>query len=88
MSVNNLRCSSFSSNTNAPRASIPTIVLATPDTKLNFRPDVFIPVSTPGVDHTGQLFRTDSVVALPLKQVRRSPYTSVHSILKQVIEKI
>ncbi|MCG8379565.1 MAG: formylmethanofuran dehydrogenase subunit B [Proteobacteria bacterium] len=80
--------SSFSSNTNAPRASIPTIVLATPDTKLNFRPDVFIPVSTPGVDHTGQLFRTDSVVALPLKQVRRSPYTSVHSILKQVIEKI
>lgn len=80
--------SSFSSNVNPPRASIPTIVLATPDTKLNFKPDVFIPVSTPGVDHTGQLFRTDSVVALPLKQVRQSPYASVNSILKQVIERM
>ena len=80
--------SSFSSSINPPRASIPTIVLATPDTKLNFKPDVFIPVSTPGVDHTGQLFRTDSVVALPLKKVRQSPYTSVGSVIKQVIERM
>lgn len=80
--------SSFSSNIKPPRASIPTIVLATPDTKLNFKPDVFIPVSTPGVDHTGQLFRTDSVVALPLKQLRQSAYESVNSILKQVIDRI
>lgn len=80
--------SSFSSHINSPRASIPTIVLGTPDTKLHFKPDVFIPVSTPGVDHTGQLFRTDSVVALPLKQVRQSPYESVNSILKQVIERM
>jgi formylmethanofuran dehydrogenase subunit B len=80
--------SSFNSNINSPRASIPTIVMAKPDTKLNFKPDVFIPVSTPGVDHTGQLVRTDSVVSLPLKQVRQSPYASVHSVLKQVIERI
>ena len=80
--------SSFSSDVNSPRASIPTIVLGTPDTKLNFKPDVFIPVSTPGVDHTGQLFRTDSVVSLPLKKVRQSPYESVNSILKQVIERM
>jgi len=80
--------SSFSSNIKSPRASIPTIVLATPDTKLNFKPDVFIPVSIPGIDHTGQLFRTDSVVVLPLKQVRQSPYASVNSILKKVIERM
>lgn len=80
--------SSFNSNSKAPRASIPTIVLARPETKLNFKPDVFIPVSTPGVDHTGQLFRTDSVVALPLKQIRKSPYESVSTILQQVLEKI
>ena len=78
--------SSFSSNVKPPRASIPTIVLGTPDTKLNFKPDIFIPVSTPGVDHSGQLIRTDSVVSLPLKKVRQSPYASVSSILKQVIE--
>ncbi|MEM6998496.1 MAG: formylmethanofuran dehydrogenase subunit B [Pseudomonadota bacterium] len=80
--------SSFSSDVNCPRASIPTIVLATPDIKLNFKPDVFIPISTPGVDHSGQLFRTDSVVALPLKQVRQSPYPSVSSILKQINERV
>ncbi len=79
---------SFNSIVNPPRASIPSIVLGTPETKLKFKPDVFIPVSTPGVDHSGQLFRTDSVVALPLKQVRQSPYSSVDSILKQVIERM
>ena len=80
--------SSFESNINSPRASIPTIVMANPDTTLKFKPDVFIPVSTPGIDHTGQLIRTDSVVSLPLKQVRQSPHTSVHSVLKQVLDRI
>lgn len=80
--------SSFSSNVKPPRASIPTIVLGTPDTKLNFKPDVFIPVSTPGVDHSGQLIRTDSVVSLPLKKLRQSPYANVSLILKQVIERM
>ena len=80
--------SSFESKVNSPKASIPTIVLGKPDTKLNFKPDVFIPVSTPGIDHTGQIIRTDSVVSLPLKKLRQSPYASVHSILNQVIERM
>ena len=80
--------SSFSSNVKPPRASIPTVVFGTPDTKLNFKPDVFIPVSTPGVDHSGQLIRTDSVVSLPLKKLRQSPYANVSLILKQVIERM
>lgn len=80
--------SSFNSDVNSPRASIPTIVMGKANTKLNFTPDVFIPVSTPGVDHTGQLIRTDSVISLPLKKIRQSPYSSVHSIIKQVIERM
>ena len=80
--------SSFSNEQKPPKASIPTIVLATPDTTLDFKPDVFIPVATPGVDHSGQLFRTDSVVALPLKQLRQSPYQSVAEVIKQIIERI
>ncbi len=80
--------SSFKSNIKPPRASVPTIVMGGPETKLNFKPDVFIPVSTPGIDHTGQLIRTDNVVSLPLKQVRQSPYSSVSSVLKQVIERM
>jgi formylmethanofuran dehydrogenase subunit B len=80
--------SSFSSNIHPPRASIPTIVMGKPDTKLNFKPDVFIPVSTPGIDHKGQIIRTDSVVSFPLKQLRQSPYDSVHSVLNKVIERV
>ena len=76
--------SSFSSNVNPPEAKIPTIVLATPGTKLNFKPDLFIPVATPGVDHAGQLIRTDSVVSLTLKKMRDSEYMSVGDILNRV----
>lgn len=80
--------SSFESEKTPPRASIPTIVLGNPGYNLGFKPDVFIPVSTPGIDHVGQIIRTDSVVSLPLKQLRRSPYESVHSVLKQITDRI
>ncbi len=80
--------SSFSSNTKPPKANIPTVVLATPETKLNFKPDVFIPVATPGVDHSGQLIRTDNVVSLPLKKLRDSKYMNVSDILNRIIELI
>jgi formylmethanofuran dehydrogenase subunit B len=40
-------------------------------------PAVFIPVGTPGLDHAGHLFRTDRVVALPLRQLRESSLPSV-----------
>ncbi|OGT32762.1 MAG: hypothetical protein A2W28_02805 [Gammaproteobacteria bacterium RBG_16_51_14] len=73
--------SSFDTNTRPPKADIPVILLATPATEPDFTPDVFIPVCTPGVDHAGYLFRTDSVVSLPLKQVRVSGYPSVKHIL-------
>ena len=80
--------SSFSSNNNPPKANIPTIVLATPGTKLNFKPDVFIPVATPGIDHSGQLIRTDNVVSLTLKKLRDSKYKSVSDILNRMIDLI
>ncbi len=80
--------SSFSSNTKPPKAKIPTVVLAIPETKLDFKPDVFIPVATPGVDHSGQLIRTDNVVSLPLKKLRDSKYLSVSDILNRIIKLI
>jgi len=79
--------SSFSAAIKPPRASIPSIVLANPDIKLNFNPDVFIPIATPGVDHSGQLFRTDSVVSLPLKKIRKSSYPNVDYVLNEVLKK-
>lgn len=80
--------SSFESTKTPPRASIPTIVLGNSGNKLGFKPDVFIPVSTPGVDHAGQIIRTDSVVSLPLKQLRQSPYESVYSVIKQILDRV
>ena len=78
--------SSFNTDIPPPKARIPTIILAAPSIKLRFRPDVFIPVGTPGVDHTGQLFRTDSVVALPLKKIRDTGYTSVSKTISSMLE--
>ena len=40
-------------------------------------PEVFIPVGIPGVDHSGHLFRSDRVVALPLAGLRSSALPSV-----------
>ena len=78
--------SSFSTDIFPPKARIPTIVLASPAIKLKFRPDVYIPVGTPGVDHSGQLFRTDSVVALPLKKIRNANYSSVSKTINYILE--
>ena len=78
--------SSFGPAHASPRAAVPTIVFATPDTRLDCAPEVFIPVATPGVDHGGQLFRTDNVVALPLKRLRHSPYPSVGALLARLTD--
>lgn len=76
--------SSFDENIQPPTTKIPTVILGKPNLKLNFKPDVFIPVGTPGLDHKGHLFRTDSVVALPLTQLRESANPAVSEILDAI----
>lgn len=67
-----------------PETSLPTVVLG--GARIAAGADVFIPVGTPGVDHPGNLFRTDSVVSLPLKAVRESPLPSAAAVLNRIIE--
>jgi len=69
--------SSFDQTRTPPSTTIPTIVLGAAGMALKKEPAVFIPVGTPGVDHAGHLFRTDRVVAIPLRQLRRSGLPSV-----------
>jgi formylmethanofuran dehydrogenase subunit B len=69
--------SSFDERRVPPAVKVPTVVLGRAGMRLEREPDVFIPVATPGVDHAGHLFRTDSVVALPLRKVRDSALPSV-----------
>ncbi len=64
-----------------PKSTVPTIVLGPPNVDLNPQPAVFFPVATPGLDHRGHLFRCDSVVSLPLQQLRVSPFPAVATVI-------
>jgi formylmethanofuran dehydrogenase subunit B len=46
--------------------------------------DVFIPVGTPGIDHKGTMFRTDSSVSLPLSQLRTSELPSLGEVITAI----
>ncbi len=56
--------SSFRPETPAFPPGKPVVVLAPPGTTFTTEPAVFIPVGTPGIDHPGHVFRSDTVVAL------------------------
>ena len=45
-------------------------MLAAAPLRFERQPEVHIPVGTPGIDHAGEIFRTDGVVALPLAALR------------------
>ena len=76
--------SSLSSDIKPPVAKIPSIILSSYDPGIHFRPDVLIPVGTPGIDHGGQMIRTDSVVSLPLKQLEKDGRPAVSEILDRI----
>jgi formylmethanofuran dehydrogenase subunit B len=76
--------SSFNEERIPPEAAVPLIVLGRPGMRLAEPPAVFIPVGTPGVDHAGHLFRTDRVVALPLRQLRTSALPSVAQAIEAI----
>ena len=76
--------SSFDQSSKPPQTSIPTIALSRPVRKIALDVEVYIPVGTPGLDHTGNLFRTDVVVNMPLKQIRQSQILSVSDVLTKI----
>ncbi|MHC8441357.1 MAG: formylmethanofuran dehydrogenase subunit B [Candidatus Eutrophobiaceae bacterium] len=82
--------SSFNSAMMPPpeAAQVPQIILARPGGSLPRQPGVWLPVATPGVDHTGQAFRMDGVVALPLRKLRSSHLPSVADLIPKIIKRI
>jgi formylmethanofuran dehydrogenase subunit B len=72
---------SFSPDLGPPAAKIPSIVFGTPGVKLAQTPKVYIPIGTPGVDHSGRIIRVDNVVSLPLRNLGRSTLPSVAKLL-------
>jgi formylmethanofuran dehydrogenase subunit B len=79
--------SSFSA-TAPPESALPLVVLGTPGTPPRAAsaaaPTVFLPVGTPGLDHPGQLIRSDGVVALPLPQLRARGLGAVGALLREL----
>jgi len=63
---------------------IPTIVVARSGMTFEEEPEVFIPVGTPGIDHTGHAFRLDNVVAIRLKKLRDSGLPSTAEVLTAI----
>ncbi|HEX9180844.1 MAG TPA: hypothetical protein VF859_10650 [Burkholderiales bacterium] len=68
--------SSFDERRGPPVSNVPTVVLGRPGMRFEREPEVFIPVGVPGLDHAGHYFRTDKVVALPLRKLRDSALPS------------
>jgi formylmethanofuran dehydrogenase subunit B len=64
-------------------ADLPSIVLA-PRLADGQAPAVYLPVGTPGLDHAGQVFRTDIVVAVRLDAMRAAAVPSAGSVLDQI----
>jgi formylmethanofuran dehydrogenase subunit B len=62
----------FNSLSVPPEADVSTIVIGRSGMRFDREPDVFIPVGTPGIDHSGHAYRLDNVVAIRLKKLRDS----------------
>jgi formylmethanofuran dehydrogenase subunit B len=66
------------------RADVPTIVLAPRIAPEARAAAVCIPIGIPGLDHAGQVFRTDGVVALRLAAQRTTSLPDVSSIVAAI----
>jgi formylmethanofuran dehydrogenase subunit B len=67
-----------------PATRAPTIVLAAAPLRFERQPEVHIPIGTPGIDHAGEIFRTDGVVALPLAKLRDGGRPSAADVLGRI----
>ncbi|QFY41765.1 formylmethanofuran dehydrogenase subunit B [Candidatus Methylospira mobilis] len=67
-----------------PATHIPTVVIGRSGMRFEREPDVYIPVSTPGIDHAGHMYRCDNVVCLPLHKLRDSNLPTGSAVLAAI----
>ena len=67
-----------------PVTSVPTVVIGRSGIGLEQEPEVYIPVGVPGIDFPGHIYRCDSVVALPLYQLRQSDLPRAAQVLQAI----
>lgn len=76
---------SFTPDIALPDTNLPTIVLGTPGLPMPKQAAVYIPVGTPGADHSGRLVRCDNVVTLPLRDLGRANLPSVAEVSAAIL---
>jgi formylmethanofuran dehydrogenase subunit B len=76
--------SAFDATFPVPGGDTPVIVLAPPHAAPARRVQAYLPVGIPGVDHDGQIFRSDGVVALPLRALRDRGLHDVSSLIGRI----
>ena len=68
-----------------PASDLPSIVLGRAGTRAESC-SVFIPVSVPGLHHTGHLYRADNVVAIHLRKLAESALPSAAQALQSILD--
>ena len=74
----------FNINALPPVTYLPTLVIGRSGMQFDTEPDVYIPIGTPGIDHTGHAYRMDNVVAIRLKKLRDSGLPSTADVLHRI----
>lgn len=67
---------------------VPTVALVRPGDPPPDAAEVVIPVGVPGLDHAGSLYRTDSVVAVPVAALREPVAPSAAAVLGAIRERL
>ena len=75
---------SFDEKRMPPATGIPTILLGRVGMKPSKDTQVFIPIATPGADHAGHFYRSDKIVALPLRKLRETLLPSVEQAVNAI----
>lgn len=78
--------SAFDTRRTPPESGTDVIVLGRAGMQCDIPPRVFIPVATPGIDHSGNIFRCDTGVVLPLKPLRNTGLLPVSSVLQSITD--
>jgi len=74
----------FNATALPPVTKLPTLVIGRSGMQFDTEPEVYIPVGTPGIDHTGHAYRMDNVVAIRLKKLRDSGLPSTADVLHRI----
>ncbi|CAB1274112.1 formylmethanofuran dehydrogenase subunit B [Candidatus Nitrosacidococcus tergens] len=77
--------SAFDQKFTPPTYAIPTIVLGRSGMNFTQNPEVFIPIGTPGIDHSGHIFCADHRV-IPLYKLRSTNLASTAEVINTILK--